>query len=175
MEAATGAKLDPAFIADWSQRYLDAWNAGDAAAIAAMCSEDVSWSDPGLPEGAHGRNGVRRFVEETFRAFPDFRVEEVAAPLLSESEPLALAPYRMTGTMRGPWEPLGLAATGARIEVRGVDEWRFRDGLMCRYATYYDSLDMARQLGVLPAAGSGAERLMARLQPLQARFQRRRR
>jgi hypothetical protein len=44
---------------------------------------------------------------------------------------------------------------------------------MCRYRTYYDSLDMARQIGILPPAGSTAERAMARLQHLQARFQRR--
>lgn len=174
MEAATGAGLDPAFMADWAPRYLEAWNAGDADAIAAMCSEDVTWYDPALPETARGREGVRSFVVETFRAFPDFRVDEATPPLLSDTEPLALSPYRFTGTMTGPWEPLGMAPTGARVDVRGVDEYRFRDGLLCAYVTYYDSLDMARQLGVLPAAGSAAERLMTRLQPLQARFQRRR-
>lgn len=174
MEAATGAGLDPAFIADWAPRYLEAWNAGDGDAVASMCSEDVSWDDPALPETAHGRDGVRRFVEQTLRAFPDFHVDETAPPLLSGTEPLALAPYRFSGTMKGPWEPLGMAPTGARVDVRGVDEYRFRDGLLCGYVTYYDSLDMARQLGVLPPQGSGVDRLMTRLQPLQARFQRRR-
>jgi hypothetical protein len=77
--------------------------------------------------------------------------------------------------MQGPWEARGIAATGARVDIRGVDEWHFRDGLMDRYATYYDSIGMAQQMGLLPATGSGAERVMARLQPLQARFQRRRR
>jgi steroid delta-isomerase-like uncharacterized protein len=175
MEAATAAGLDPGFMAEWAPRYLDAWNVGDAEAIAAMCSEDVTWYDPAIPETAHGRDGVRTFVEQTFRAFPDFHVDEATAPLLSETEPLALAPYRFTGTMQGPWEPLGMAPTGARVEVRGIDEYRFRDGLLSGYVTYYDSLGMARQLGVLPAAGSGPDRLMSRLQPLQARFQRRRR
>jgi steroid delta-isomerase-like uncharacterized protein len=175
MEAATGRGLDPAFMADWAARYPGAWNAGDAQAIADMCADDVTWYDPALPETAHGRDAVRTFVEQTFRAFPDFHVDEAAAPLLSETEPLALAPYRFTGTMKGPWEPLGMAPTGARVDVRGIDEYRFRDGLLSGYVTYYDSLDMAQQLGVLPAFGSGAERVLARLQPLQARFQRRRR
>jgi steroid delta-isomerase-like uncharacterized protein len=175
MEAATGAGLDPAFMQDWAARYLDAWNAGDAEAIAATCTEDVTWYDPALPETVHGRAAVRTFVEQTFRAFPDFHVDEATPPLLSATEPLALAPYRFTGTMKGAWEPLGIAPTGARVEVRGIDEYRFRDGQLFGYVTYYDSLDMARQLGVLPPAGSGADRLMSRLQPLQARFQRRRR
>jgi hypothetical protein len=54
-----------------------------------------------------------------------------------------------------------------------VDEWTFRGELMRHYRSYYDALDMSRQLGILPPAGSGAERIAARLQHLQARFQRR--
>jgi hypothetical protein len=45
---------------------------------------------------------------------------------------------------------------------------------MCRYNTFYDSLDLTRQMGILPAAGSAADRLATRLQHLQAGFQRRR-
>jgi hypothetical protein len=44
---------------------------------------------------------------------------------------------------------------------------------MSRYQTYYDSLDMARQLGILPPVGSPPDRAMAAIQHLQARFQRR--
>ena len=166
--------LDPAFVADWNARYTAAWNAGDGQGVAALCTEDISWRDAGLPEVVHGRDAVRRFVEDTFRAFPDFHVEELGEVLVSDSEPLALAPYRMTGTFSGTWEPLGTAPTGARISVEGVDEWRFHEGLMWRYRTHYDSIDMARQMGVLPPVGSRAERLLGALQPLQARFQRRR-
>ena len=122
----------------------------------------------------HGRDAVREFVEATFRAFPDFHVEERAPILISDSEPLVLAPYRMSGTFTGAWEPMGMAPTGARFSIEGVDEWRFRGELMCDYATHYDSMDMARQFGVLPDYGSATQRLLSRLQPLQARFQRRR-
>jgi hypothetical protein len=80
----------------------------------------------------------------------------------------------MTGTMRGDWEAAGLAATGARIDIVGVDDWTFRDGLLSRYTGHYDSLDFARQLGVLPPVGSVGDRLMARVQHMQARVQRRR-
>ena len=166
--------LDAAFVDDWNARYTAAWNSGDGEGVAALCSEDISWRDAGLPEVVHGRDAVRQFVEDTFHAWPDFHVEERGSVLVSDTEPLALAPYRMTGTFSGAWEPLEIAPTGARISVEGIDEWRFRDGLMCRYCTYYDSIDMARQMGVLPAAGSRAESLLGALQPLQARFQRRR-
>jgi steroid delta-isomerase-like uncharacterized protein len=160
-------------VEEWGNRYLEAWNSLDADGVAAMCTDDVIWDDPGLPESAHGRDGVRAFVRATAHTFPDFHVEELGRPYISPEEPRVLSRYRMTGTMLGPWEYTNLAATGRRIDVLGVDEWTFRGELMSRYQTYYDSLDMARQLGILPAAGSAADRAMAELQHLQARFQRR--
>jgi steroid delta-isomerase-like uncharacterized protein len=169
-----GAKLDPAFVEDWGKRYLQAWNSVDADGVAAMCTEDVAWNDPGLPEPAHGREGVRAFVRATANAFADFHVEELGQPYISAEEPRVLSRYRMTGTMLGPWEYTNLAATGHRIDVLGVDEWTFSGELMSRYETYYDSLDMARQLGILPPVGSAVDQAMAGLQHLQARFQRRR-
>jgi ketosteroid isomerase-like protein len=161
-------------LQEWAASYLAAWNRHDPEGIARYCTEDVVWNDPSLPAPAHGRAGARGFAEATFTAFPDFHVEAPEPALISAHGPRALGPYRITGTMLGPWEPSDVAPTGARIEVAGVDEWTFRGELMSRYTTYYDSLDMARQLGVIPPAGSGAERVMARLQHVQARFQRRR-
>ncbi len=175
MEAATNAavRLDPAFVEEWGKRYLEAWNSLDADGVAALCIEDVTWNDPGLPAPVNGREGVRAFVRATADAFPDFHVEELGRPYISPDEPRVLSRYRMTGTMLGPWEYTNLAATGRRIDVLGVDEWTFSGELMSEYETYYDSLDMARQVGILPATGSAAEKAMAGLQHLQARFQRR--
>jgi steroid delta-isomerase-like uncharacterized protein len=170
----TRDELDPEFVEDWANRMLEAFNGHDADAVAALCTEDVVWIDPSLSAPASGRPGVRAFVEATTRAFPDFNVEVTGSHLLATGEPRVFSPYRMTGTMLGGWEASNFAATGARISVAGVDQWTFRGELMCHYQTYYDSLDMARQLGILPQNGSRAERVMARLQHVQARFQRHR-
>jgi steroid delta-isomerase-like uncharacterized protein len=175
MEGTTKAetRLDPGFVEDWSKRYLEAWNSVDADGIAGLCTEDVVWNDPGLPEPAHGRDGVRAFVRATGQAFAGFHIEELGRPYISADEPRVLARYRMTGTMLGPWEYTSLAPTGREFDVVGVDEWTFGDGLMSHYETYYDSVDMARQLGILPPLESPMYRAMAGLQQLRARFQRR--
>jgi ketosteroid isomerase-like protein len=167
-------QIEPQQLEAWAAGYLEAWNSHDPGGVARHCTEDVVWDDPGLPEPLEGRDGVRAFVEMTIEVFPDFQVEELVPPVMTANGALVLGPYRMTGTMLGPWRPAGFASTGARIAVQGVDEWTFRDNLMCHYTTRYDSLDMARQLGIMPPTGSGAERAMARLQHVQARFQRRR-
>lgn len=170
---AAGAPLDPSFVEEWSTRYLEAWNTLDADGIAALCTEDVVWNDPGLAEPLRGRDGVRGFVRATAQAFPDFHVEEAGRPFVSAEGPRALSRYRMTGTMRGAWVHTNLAATGRRIDVPGVDEWSFSGELMSHYETYYDSLDMARQLGILPPLGGTTDRILTRLQHLQARMGRR--
>lgn len=165
--------LQPEFVTDFGARFLAAWNAHDAGAVAALCTEDVVFADPALAAPARGRDAVRDYVEGASRAFPDFELRLVGELMAAREEPMVLCRFEMTGTMLGDWERSGIAATGARIQLPGVDEWHFRDGMVARYATYYDSIAMARQLGVLPPAGSLMERSMARLQHVQARVQRR--
>jgi steroid delta-isomerase-like uncharacterized protein len=171
--AQLGTGVERAFLEDFDARYLVAWNTHDVEAILALVAEDVVWDDPALPKTFIGREGVRHFVEATFKSFPDLLIETPEPPYPSTARPKVLAPYRLTATMLGDWEPLGIAATGARVSFDGIDQWEFRDGLLARYNTTYDSLDVARQMGVLPPLGSFSDRLGKRLQHLQARFQRR--
>jgi steroid delta-isomerase-like uncharacterized protein len=161
-----------AVVDAWSRRWFAAWEARDPDAIAALCSPDVIWRDPALPGPARGREGVRDFTAATFQTFPDFRFEELEPAYLSGWEPVALCPFEFHGTMTGPWEALRMAPTGRRMTVRGVDRWEFSDGLLSRYESFYDTLDMARQLGLLPPVSSLRDRLLAWLQHAQARAQR---
>ncbi len=133
-----GPQLDWAFLEDWGGRFAAAWNEHDPEAVVALCAADVRWSDPALPGSpSSGQQAVRDFAAFTFAAFPDFRVEERDSVLVSWTEPMALCPYRMTGTV---------AAGAARMEVDGIDRWTFRDGLLCRYDTYYDHAEMMGQV-----------------------------
>jgi steroid delta-isomerase-like uncharacterized protein len=170
--ADTTVRLDQAFVTEWAAKFLQAWNALDPEAVASLCTKDVLWSDPSTPHPLKGRDGVREFVDMTATALPDFHVTETAPLSHSPGASRVLSPYRMTGTMRGPMN--AFAPTGRTISVEGVDDWTFRDGLLCSYTSHYDTLDVARQLGIMPAAGSHAERLMMRLQHAQACIQRRR-
>jgi steroid delta-isomerase-like uncharacterized protein len=171
--AAERKPLDREQVEEFADRYADAWARHDADAIALGCTEDVVFDDPSLREPLHGRDGVRRFANECFRMCPDFAVVPTDGPFVSAVEPRVFVPYRMSGTATGPWVFLGMAPTGRRFEVEGVDRWEMRDGLIARYTTFFDGLEMSRQLGVLPPPGSRRDRAIVRLQHVQARFQRR--
>ncbi len=160
------------FVTTWAQSMLTACNTHNAEAIALLCTEDVIWEDPGWPQPLRGREAVQGFLESMFRAFPDLLIEADSL-YTSPSESRILAPYRMSGTMLGKWEPFDLAPTNAHFSIAGVDQWTFRGEQLCHYATYCNDMDLVRQLGLLPASGSAAERAIVQLQRLRARFHRR--
>ena len=139
--------MDRDFVESWGQRFVDAWNAHDVGAVVSLCSNELTLDDPALPETLHGHEGMRRFAEATFRAFPDFRIEGIDEPYLAPDGPRAMVRWRMTGTMNGPWEFMGLPASGRPMDIRGVDIWEFEGERLHRYELVYDGLEMAQQLG----------------------------
>jgi steroid delta-isomerase-like uncharacterized protein len=153
-------------------RYVAAWNGCDTAAMAELVTDDIVWADPALPAPARGIGEVQEFMRASFRSFPDLRFSEPEPRVIATEGDTVLWAWRMEGTQDGVIDPPGFAPTGARMGVDGLDHWAFRDGRIARYRAYYDMNDLARQLGIVPAPGSRAERGMVRLQRLQARFSR---
>ena len=155
------------------ESYVAAWNGCDTGAMAQLVTEDIVWADPALAEPARGIGEVQEFMRTSFRAFPDLHFGEPQPPALAVSGDVVLWRWYMEGTQRGPIDPPGFAATGRRMRVDGVDQWTMRDGRIALYRAFYDMNDVARQLGIVPAPGSAAERGMVALQRLQARLGRR--
>ena len=61
-------------------------------------------------------------------------------------------------------DPPGFAPTSRRWEIDGADFHEYRDGRISGLRVVFDLLSVSRQLGVMPAAGSRAERAMAAAQ-----------
>ena len=68
----------------------------------------------------------------------------------------------------------GLAPTGRRVDIEGVDLYEFRDGLISHWKIIYDLYDFTQQVGLLPPPNRGIPTLMLRAQRLVAARQRRR-
>ena len=117
-----------------------------------------------------GRNAVREFFRETYAAFPDFAmtVDRVVADDRS-----AVVQWHLSGTFSGgPFQ--GIRPTGRRVELRGVDVMEIADGLVQYNTIYYDGASFARQVGLLPAQGSRADRSMLAAFNVVSRLRRRR-
>lgn len=103
-----------------------------------------------------GSEAIRRFFSDTFAAFPDFTmtVDRIVAEAGT-----AVVQWHASGTFDGaPFQ--GIEPTGKPVELRGVDVMEIADGRIQRNTIYYDGAAFARQVGLLPRQGSGADRAM---------------
>jgi steroid delta-isomerase-like uncharacterized protein len=101
-----------------------------------------------------GREAIRDFYDEMFRAFPDF---EIHVEQIISDEVGAAVRWVAAGTFSGgPFQ--GIEPTGRRVELRGVDYMEISEGLISRNTIFYDGASFARAIGMLPARDSAAER-----------------
>jgi steroid delta-isomerase-like uncharacterized protein len=173
MEQGTAvAAGDREFVEDFGQRFLDAWNSHDADKVVACMAEDIVYDDDAWPTTMRAHADVRAFLEYLWRAFPDLHFEVVDGPYIDPEAPKAAWYWRGVATHSGPLDPPGVAATGERLEFHGGQFDEYRDGKLVRLRIVMDMADAMRELGVLPAAGGRAERVIARLASVPARFRR---
>ncbi len=147
-------------VASW----LDAWNSHDPDRILNLLTEDVVARDDSWPRPMQGHGEVREFVEALWRAVPDMAFDLITGPYVIPGEARASFHWRGTGTFTGPMDPPGFAPTGRHWEIDGADFHEYRDGRISNLRVVFDLMSVSRQLGVMPAAGSRAERAMAAAQ-----------
>jgi predicted ester cyclase len=102
-------------------------------------------------------DGVRRFFGEMFRAVPDFSMS--VTDMVAYGDKAAVR-WAALGTFNGKGKLQGLAPTGARLELEGLDLLTIRDGLIQENFAFTNGMEMARQMGVMPPLGSTQERAM---------------
>jgi len=118
----------------------------------AVSPENVD-HDP-APGQVQGPEGYRMFFSGLRNAFPDLSV--TLETLVADEEAVAFA-YTITGTQNGPL--MGIAPTGRKIKIRGMQISKFRDGKMVERWGSSDELGMLQQLGVIapPAQSRSAK------------------
>ncbi len=148
--------------ADVARRYFEAIAAFDLDAAVAM------WAPGGIERVVGQRelrapDGVRELQQELRRAFPDLHWEVVDV-IGSDSSDRVAVRWRASGTFAGPGDFQGFVANGAHLAMEGCDVLTINpEGKIERLDAYLDSGDVARQLGVLPPAGSRAESRLTQL------------
>lgn len=133
--------------------YFESIDARDAAGAAAHWREDGV--DDVVPVGVlRGREQIRDYFSSVFAAMPDART---TLTRLIAGEQSCAVEWRIEGTFDGaPY--MGIEPTGGHVEVRGFDLFELEDGELATNTGYFDGAGFARQIGMLPADGSGADR-----------------
>ncbi len=149
--------------------YFDALARQDLDAAAA------SWAPDGVDHlvgqtTATGPDGVRAFFTELFAAIPDFAF---AVDTIVVERDHAAVRWHASGTFSGESPFQGIAPTGQRVTLTGLDLLHVRDGLIVHNEAFSDGLGFARQLGLLPPPGSRADAGMLRAFNAKTRLGRR--
>jgi steroid delta-isomerase-like uncharacterized protein len=122
-------------------KFAEAVNTGDYNLLGDVVAADCVDHDPG-PGQVPGPDGYRALFTEMRRAFPDMKVE--VAELVADEEAIAFA-YTLTGTQNGPL--MGIAPSGKKVKIRGLQISKFRDGKMVERWGSSDQLGILQQIG----------------------------
>ncbi|MDF0528469.1 nuclear transport factor 2 family protein [Tsukamurella sp. 8F] len=124
-----------------------AWNSQDIDLLTSLFTKDCRYQDLALGETHRGRSGVRTFAEGVYETMPDFSLDfsEIDA-----SEHFGATAWTITATWLGDYE--GVDRTGTVVKFAGISRYRFADGLVSLNVDCWDSVQMIRQMRVLPSA-----------------------
>ncbi len=155
-----------ASTSETARRYFDALAAQDLDAAI------VCWA-PGSIDRFVGQqelvapDGIRAYFTELFAALPDFHFEIID---LTTYRDRCAVRWKADATFAGPGHFQGFAPNGARIAIEGCDVVTVKEDLIVGNNAYVDSGDIARQLGLMPPAGSPTERNLARAANVKTRL-----
>ena len=127
-------------------RYLDAWNAHDPAAVARHMADGAIYEDVALGRVLRGPSEIAKFVEEATRSSSDFRFEVVSVLTAGSN-------YANEWVMLGTNDRAlpSVPATGRSFRVRGASVGRLdSSGLIVENRDYYNLAELLTQLGVPP-------------------------
>jgi steroid delta-isomerase-like uncharacterized protein len=169
-EVTTGRGADAAWVAEFAERWLGAWNSHEPDRLLGLMTEDIVYDDSAWPKQMRGHADVREFLDHAWRALPDMRFELRDGPFVHPAEDKAAFWWDGYATHAGPLDPPGLAPTGKSIEFDGADFHEYRDGKVARLRIVFDVADTMRQLGVLPPVGGREERMLAKVTNLRGKL-----
>ena len=126
--------------------YDEAWNKHNPAVVDEIYAADWVDTSPPIPGIPQTRDGLKQFMGEYLRAYPDARI--TIEDQLVEGDRVVT---RWTGRGTQTGELMDLAPTGKKVAVAGVQIDRLTGGKIVESWTLFDQLGMLQQLGAVPA------------------------
>jgi steroid delta-isomerase-like uncharacterized protein len=128
-----------------------------------LSDPDHYWTDEsvdhflGAGVTARGKKELTQWFRDLFAAMPDFKVE--IENVFDDGVSQVVVQWHGTATFDGSAPFLGIEPNGRRVDMRAVDVFQLDSDRKVRTNTvYYDGMDFARQLGMLPPRDSAADR-----------------
>ena len=130
-----------------ARRFIDeVINKGDLGVIDELVSPSMvdHSAPPGLPSGPEG---TKQMLTMSRTAFPD--PNGTLQDLLAEGDKVAVR-YTIRGTHQGDF--MGIAATGKKVTIEGIEIDRIEDGKVVEHWESMDMMALMQQLGAVPGS-----------------------
>lgn len=129
--------------------YKAAWNRHDTSAVVAYFQPNAALNNP-VAGGPVSGQALSGWLQATFEAFPDFRVETVNS--ISPNDRTVIDQWVIKGTWTRPFTagPLaGMEPSGRSFEVPGSGFYKWRNGKIVSGTHYMDQMALLTQIGVI--------------------------
>lgn len=120
------------------------FNKGNLDVADELLAPDYVDHDPAMPEDVYGPEGFKQYVGAYRSAFSDLHVQ--IEDQIAEGDKVVT---RWTGTGTHDGELAGIAPTGNRLTLPGMEIVRISGGKLVEGWEGYDSMNMMRQLGAI--------------------------
>lgn len=144
-----GEKANVAALGAWT----GALNKHDAAALGALMTDDVVFSDQSTPADRVGKKEVQKSHEEMLKGFPDLKIEQSAAWAAGD---YVISTGRFMGTNTGDMPSLKIKKTGKPVNVEYYMVTKLAAGKVQKSWLFNNGMAFAAQLGLLPPAKAPA-------------------
>jgi steroid delta-isomerase-like uncharacterized protein len=121
----------------------EVYNQGNLKVVDELVSKDFVVHSPS--EEIHGPAGIKQYVSALREAFPDLHI--TIEDQIAERDKVVTR-WTARGTHGGTFQ--GVAPTGKRGSMTGIEVDRFVDGKSVECWTNVDELGLLQQLGVIP-------------------------
>jgi predicted ester cyclase len=111
--------------------------------------------------------GLRGFFEPLFAAMGEWKLEVIET---TAQDDRVVVHWRATAGFTGPGSFDGFRPTGAGGQITGLDQLTVKDGLIVRNDAYFDAMELARAIGLMPAVGSKQDKGMKAMVNLQTKM-----
>ncbi|MGE5185773.1 MAG: ester cyclase [Acidobacteriota bacterium] len=138
--------------AEVAKKFVEAFNKHDAKALGDVIADDITWSEQAMPKDDKGKKEFLAMAQAFWKGFSDAK--------LSPEKMLTAGDYFagtgvMDATNDGDMPAMHMKKTGKKMSsphmvVMKIDNGKVKDGWL-----FEDTLSMAQQLGMMPAAGAG--------------------
>ncbi|MBE7554249.1 MAG: ester cyclase [Anaerolineales bacterium] len=128
---------------DVAQRYFDAWQRHDGAAIVATFAEGGTYNDPATGQPLSGP-AIAGYAGGLWAAFPDLSFDIISVAPAGDG--MVAAQWLMRGTNSGSMR--GLPPTGRSVALPGADFIRVEGGKIRSVQGYFDMKTFSEQLGL---------------------------